>query len=118
MVFKSIFGKGEDVDDEDQFVEVETTATGERPLVTVRIEELTDFKDVEVVQKIVRSGSIVFLKIKTLRDKNLGELKRSVQKLQKGSMAMNGDIVGVDDNFLVICPQGARVFRGDAVQQQ
>ena len=24
---------------------------------------------------------------------------------------MNGDIVGVDDNFLVLCPQFARVFR-------
>jgi SepF-like predicted cell division protein (DUF552 family) len=115
VVFKSIFGKGEENDIEEDFLELEPAAhDGDRSLVTVRIEELEDFKDVEVVQKLVRNGNIVFLKIKSLRDKNLGELKRSVQKLQKGAMAMNGDIVGIDDNFLVICPQGARVFRGEA----
>ena len=116
MVFKTIFGKDEDFEGED-FVELNHEHSEEKSMVTVRIEELEDFKDVDVVQKLVRNGNIVFLKIKGMRDKNLGELKRSVQKLQKSASAMNGDIVGVDDNFLVLCPQGARVFRGEIVAE-
>ena len=118
MVFKSIFGKEEDDFERDDFIELDTEGDKKSSLITVRIEELDDFRDVDVVQKLVRNGNIVFLKIKSLRDKNIGELKRAVQKLQKGSMAMNGDIVGVDDNFLVLCPNGAKVYRGSAVEKK
>ena len=117
MVFKSIFGKDEDFDTADDFIEVEGVPSEDRAMITVRIEDLEDFRDVDTVQKLVRHGHIVFLKIKGLREKNLGELKRAVQKLKKSAMAMNGDIVGVDDNFLVLCPQGAKVFRGEVVQK-
>ena len=100
---------------EDNFVEVDHSAAERKLRINVRIEDLEDYRDVEVVQRLVREGNIVFLKIKTLREKNIGELKRAVQKLRKGSIAMGGDIVGVDDNFLVLCPQFARVFRQEAV---
>lgn len=118
MVFKTIFGKDEDDIETDDFVELGTDSEDKGSLVTVRIEELDDFRDVDPVLKLVRHGNIVFLKIKSLRDKNLGELKRAVQKIQKSSMAMNGDIVGVDDNFLVLCPQGAKVFRGEVENKE
>ncbi len=95
----------------DEFIELDHTSSGEKQRVKVRIEDLEDYRDVEAVQRLVREGNIVFLKIKELREKNLGELKRAVQKLRKGSIAMGGDIVGVDDNFLVLCPQFARVYR-------
>jgi len=96
---------------EDNFIEVDQIDSDSKLRINVRIEDLEDYRDVETVQKLVRDGNIVFLKIKTLREKNIGELKRAVQKLRKGSIAMGGDIVGVDDNFLVLCPQFARVFR-------
>ncbi|MBD3155734.1 MAG: DUF552 domain-containing protein [Candidatus Aenigmarchaeota archaeon] len=96
---------------EEQFIELDHSSTDNKQRVRVRIEDLEDYRDVEAVQRLVREGNIVFLKIKALREKNLGELKRAVQKLRKGSIAMGGDIVGVDDNFLVICPQFARVYR-------
>jgi SepF-like predicted cell division protein (DUF552 family) len=117
VVFKTIFGKDESLGREEDFVELDHSDTEKRATTIVRIEELEDFKDVDVIQKLVRNGNIVFLKIKAMRDKNLGELKRSVQKLQKSAMAMDGDIVGVDDNFLVLCPQNARVFRGEVVAE-
>jgi len=95
----------------EDFIEFDHTAGETKQRVNVRIEDLEDYRDVETVQRLVREGNIVFLKIKSLREKNLGELKRAVQKLRKSSIAMNGDIVGVDDNFLVLCPQFARVYR-------
>lgn len=96
---------------EEQFIELDHSSGDNKQRIKVRIEDLEDYRDVEAVQRLVREGNIVFLKIKALREKNLGELKRAVQKLRKGSIAMGGDIVGVDDNFLVICPQFARVYR-------
>ncbi|MBL7169947.1 MAG: cell division protein SepF [Candidatus Aenigmarchaeota archaeon] len=111
-----LFKKEEELESlEGNFVEVDHSAAERKLRINVRIEDLEDYRDVEVVQKLVREGNIVFLKIKTLREKNIGELKRAVQKLRKSSIAMGGDIVGVDDNFLILCPQFARVFRQEPV---
>lgn len=111
MVF-GLFGKREaEAEAEENFVEVDQSSGEVKQKVSVRIEDLEDYRDVDAVQKIVRDGNIVFLKIKALREKNLGELKRAIQKLKKGAVAMGGDIVGVDDNFLVLCPTFARVYR-------
>ncbi len=111
MVFGLFKREEQPEESEENFMEVDQTAGESRQKVSVRIEDLEDYRDIDTVQKLVRDGNIVFLKIKTLREKNLGELKRAVQKLSKGSVAMGGDIVGVDDNFLVLCPTFARVFR-------
>lgn len=111
MVFGLFGKKQEEETSEDSFVEVDQTAVDQRQKVNIRIEDLQDYRDVDAVQKVVRDGNIVFLKIKTLREKNLGELKRAIQKLRKGAIAMGGDIVGVDDNFLVLTPSFAKVAR-------
>ena len=113
-----LFKKDEELNEKgEDFVELDQIASEAKQRINVRIEDLEDYRDVETVQRLVRDGSIVFLKIKTLREKNLGELKRAVQKLRKGSIAMGGDIVGVDDNFLVLCPAEARVFREGPEEQ-
>ncbi len=109
MPFRGLFGREED---EEEFVEIEKTADDSKK-VQVMIESLEDYRDVERVQKLLREGNIVFLKIKPLKDKDLGELKRSVQRLKKTCTAMNGDIVGVDEHFLVLTPPSASVYRGE-----
>jgi len=111
MMVLGLFKKNEEPENlEDNFVEIDhTSESGQK--INVRIEELEEYRDVDFVQKLVREGNIVFLKIRSLREKNIGELKRAIQKLKKGAVAMNGDIVGVDDNFLVLTPQFARVYR-------
>ncbi len=110
MVFESIFGKEPEEETEEQFIEIDMSRE-EKKKVNIRIENLENYRDVDLVQRLLREGNIVFLKIRSLREKNLGELKRAVAKLRKSSMAMGGDIVGVDDNFLVLCPPFAKVFR-------
>jgi len=52
--------------------------------------------------------------IKDLRKKDINELKRAVERLKKTCTAMNGDIVGVDEDFLIITPQFAKIYRGKA----
>lgn len=94
------------------WVELDTAAFREDFSVNVRVETLKDFADTNRIQGLVRDGNIVFLKIKGLRQRDLGELKRSVEKLKKTCTAMSGDIVGVDEDFLVLTPDYAKIFRG------
>jgi SepF-like predicted cell division protein (DUF552 family) len=80
--------------------------------VGVRIETLADYNDTDRIQQMVREGNVVFLRIRDLRAKDIAELKRAVDKLRKTCTAMNGDMVGVDEDFLVITPQYAQIYRG------
>jgi SepF-like predicted cell division protein (DUF552 family) len=112
MVFESIFGKKEPKEEAEEFIEIESEE-GERRKINIRIENLEDYRDVERVQKFLREGDIIFLRIKRLRERDIGELKRSVERLRRTSVAMNGDIIGVDEDFLILTPSYAKIFRGE-----
>jgi len=103
--------KGEEEPGE-EFVEVGPTEEGGK--ISVRVERLRDYVDIERIQGLVREGNVIFLKIKDLREKDMSELKRAVEKLKKTCTAMNGDMVGIDEDFLVITPQFAKIYRGKA----
>lgn len=92
------------------FVEVNPLA--EEGRINVRVDSLKGFNDVERVQQMVREGNVVFLKIKELWSRDKNELKRSVERLKKTVSASNGDIVAVSDDFLVVTPSFARIYRG------
>ncbi|MFH1978141.1 MAG: cell division protein SepF [Candidatus Aenigmatarchaeota archaeon] len=97
----------------DNYVEVNVMDAGEKKTgkISIRLEKLNEFGDTERVLKIVRDGSIVFLKIKGLKEKDMGELKRAVEKIKKTVLANNGDIAGVENDWLIISPQFAAVER-------
>ncbi len=114
MVLEKIFGKREVTDDigTAEYIEVDSGASEQPGKVPIRVESLVDFNDTERIQKYLREGSIVLLKIGSLRSKDLGELKRSVEKLRRTCSAISGDIAGVEDNLLILTPQFAKVHRG------
>jgi SepF-like predicted cell division protein (DUF552 family) len=95
----------------EEFLEVETGFEEESKL-NVRIDSLKSYSDVDRVLQFLREGSVVFLRIKDLRSKDINELKKSVEKIKKTCAAMDGDIVGVEEDFLVITPKFARIYRG------
>lgn len=98
--------------EEEEFVEVE--GFEEEGKVNVKIDSLNNYSDADRIQQLLREGNVVFLKIKDLRTKDISELKRAVEKLKKTCAAMDGDLVGVDEDFLVLTPKFARVYRGKA----
>jgi len=95
---------------EESYIEVDES-TSDKSTINIKIEKLRNFSDTERVQNQVRDGNVVFLNIKDLRQKDINELKRSVERLKKTTAANNGDIVGVDEDFLILTPKFARVFR-------
>ncbi|MEM5773307.1 MAG: cell division protein SepF [Candidatus Aenigmatarchaeota archaeon] len=104
---EKISKKGE----EEGFVEVETGFEEENKI-NVKIDSLKSYADVERILQFLREGNIIFLRIKDLRTKDINELKKAVEKLKKTCAAMDGDLVGVEEDFLVITPKFARVYRG------
>ncbi len=93
-------------------VELDETFFKEEMNMNVVVENLHTFADTERVLSQIRNGKIVFLRIKELRMNDINELKRAVERLKKTINASDGDIVGVEEDVLIVCPSNARVFRG------
>jgi SepF-like predicted cell division protein (DUF552 family) len=51
------------------------------------------------------------INIKPLKDKDIVELKRAINKLKKTCDAIEGDIAGVSENMLVVTPSFAHIYR-------
>ena len=79
--------------------------------VSIVVEKLSEFSDTKRVLKQVREGHIIFLRIKGLKDKDIGELKRAVERLKKTVMASNGEIIGIEQDWLILTPEHAAVQR-------
>ena len=98
----------------EEFIEIDTSILKKEHKISVRIDNLKNFSDTDKIQQLLRGGDIIFLRIKDLREEDVSELKRAVDKLKKTCTAMDGDIVGVDEDYLIITPNFAKVFRGKA----
>lgn len=93
--------------------EVDESLTKEEPrTVNVAVENLKTISDADRIQGMLREGKVVFLRIKDMRTKDITELKRTVERLKKTVVASDGDIVGIEEDVLVLCPPNVRVHRG------
>ena len=115
---KERLGFGAPVDDysheyEDDFVEIDTTKDiGNRSKIVVRSFVLTEFADVKEALDSLREGyTIALINIKPLRDKDMIELKRAIDKIKKTCDALEGDIAGMSENFIVVTPSFAHIYR-------
>jgi SepF-like predicted cell division protein (DUF552 family) len=97
---------------EDDMMEVpeDVDATSKKS-VTVRIETLTDFVDVDRVARLAKDGNIVFLRARDLQRKDLGEFQNCVAKLKKVSNQYGFDLVGTEDGYLLVTPPFAKIQR-------
>ena len=110
--------KGEDDYDvpneiEESYVELssEPNEAGKSKII-VRPFVLDDFSDVKDILDVLREGyTIVLINIKPLRDKDLVELKRAINKLKKTCDANEGDIAGFGEDWIAITPSFARIYR-------
>lgn len=100
-------------DVEEEYVELDTTRQdGNKQKVTVRPYAITDFADVKGILDALRDGNtIALVNIKPLKDKDLVELKRAINKLKKTCDAVEGDIAGFGDDYLVVTPAFAQIYR-------
>ena len=73
---------------------------------------IQDFADIKEPLDALRDGNIIgLLNIAPLREKDIHELKRSLNKIKKTCQALDGDIAGFGEDWVVITPSFARIFR-------
>lgn len=80
--------------------------------VLVRPFILEDFEDIKPVIDSLREGyTIALVNIRPLRDRDLVELKRAINKLKKTCDAVEGDIAGFGDDWIAAVPSFAGIHR-------
>lgn len=78
-----------------------------------------EFRDMQLPLNDLREGyTVALINVKLLKDKDVSELKRAVSTLKKTCNAINGDIAGFGDDWLVATPGFAQVFRPKVEEEQ
>ena len=97
----------------EDYVEIDTDVnTGPKAKIIVRPFVIEDFADVKPTLDALREGkTIALINIKPLKDKDIIELKRAINKLKKTCDAIDGDIAGFGDDWIVVTPSFAQVYR-------
>ena len=112
---KLFSGKQTSDDFSDDYVEITpSTMTKEgKARVVVRPFIIEDFADIKPALDSLREGyTVALINIKPLKDKDLVELKRAVNKLKKTCEAIEGDIAGFGEDWIVVTPNFAQIYRG------
>jgi SepF-like predicted cell division protein (DUF552 family) len=114
MPIKDIMDKFRSSDD---YVELEQTEEEVKkgPL-TVEVEHLDNYTDSDRIQRKLREGTVLLIKMTELKQRDGEELKRAVERIKKTCLAINGDIAGLGENWLLATPPAAKIHREPAEQ--
>jgi len=102
-------------ENQEDYVELNTDMEVEpSSKIIVRPFNLEDFSDVKPILDALREGyTIALVNIKPLKEKDLVELKRAINKMKKTCDAIEGDIAGFGDDFLIVAPSFATIYRAN-----
>ena len=97
----------------DDYVEIDTTLSKDKKAkISVRPFIVQDFADIKPALDSLREGmTIALVNIKQLKERDIVELKRAVNKLKKTCDAIDGDIAGFGEDWIVVTPSFAEVHR-------
>ena len=74
---------------------------------------IEEFEHIKPILDALREGhTVALVNIKPLKDKDLVELKRAINKLKKTCDAIEGDIAGFGENWIAAVPNFADIYRG------
>ena len=96
------------------YVEIppEGVAVAEKTKLTVRPFVIEEFGDIKPILDALREGyTISLVNIKPLKEKDLVELKRAINKLKKTVDTVEGDIAGFGDDWIALTPSFAKIYR-------
>jgi len=105
--------------EEEGYVELGTDAVAEtQSKITVRPFVIEDFESIKPILDSLREGhTIALINIKPLKDRDLVELKRAINKIKKTCDAVEGDIAGFGDNWIAAVPSFAHIHRNKSKEE-
>lgn len=97
---------------EEGYVELDSEVEEIKSKIVVKPFVIKDFEDVKDILDTLREGhTITLINIKPLKDKDLVELKRAINKLKKTCDAIEGEIAGFGEDWIVVTPSFATIYR-------
>jgi len=96
---------------EDEYIELDAEPIEQRKKVSIVVENLNNLLDADRIQRKLREGYIVLIKIKDLRERDMETLKSAINRIKKTCVAIGGDIAGVSEDWVVATPSFAMVVR-------
>ena len=87
--------------------------------IQIRYFVMNSFENVKDVLEFLRDGtSICIIKIRTLKEKDINELKRAIAKIKKVVEVMEGDVVGMDEDYLIASPSFVKFSKSTPEKMQ
>lgn len=107
-----------DIGEEEEYVEIDTEkAEDATSKIIVRPFTINNFDDIKPILDSLREGStIAIINIKPLKDKDIVELKRAINKLKKTCDAIEGEIAGFGEDYIVATPAFASIHKSHEVK--
>jgi len=98
---------------EEGYIEINAEEIKEvEPKLYVKVYFPRDFAEIRYILDDLREGYyICFINITHLRNKNKEALKHAIEKIKRTVDAINGDIVMVDEDWLIATPSIVRIYR-------
>ena len=109
--------KEEEEGGDEGYVELDTETEMPKSKVLVRPFILNDFENIKEILECIREGhTIALVNMKPLKNKDITELKRAINKLKKTTDAVEGEIAGFGEDYLVITPSFATIYKSKATK--
>ncbi|MBI4439399.1 cell division protein SepF [Candidatus Woesearchaeota archaeon] len=106
--------------EEEGYLELGTESPADsKSKIVVRPFIIENFENIKPILDALRAGdTIALVNIKPLKDKDLIELKRAINKLKKTCDAIDGDIAGFGEDWVAAVPSFAHIQRsGKSVKE-
>ena len=109
----------DDYGTQEEYIEVDTgKEASKKSKIVVKPFVIEDFTDVKDTLDALREGyTIALVNIKPLKDKDIIELKRAINKIKKTCDAIEGDIAGFGEDWIVVTPSFAQVYRSTHTEE-
>ena len=105
--------------EEEGYLELGSEDGSREAKIVVRPFMLHDFESIKPILESLREGhTIALVNIKPLKDKDLVELKRAINKLKKTCDAIEGDIAGFGEDWIAAVPKFAKIHRAKKEEQE
>lgn len=113
---KKLFGKEEG----DEYVEIDLSShEPSETKIIVKPFVLRQFDDINEILNAIREGyTIAVIDIKTLKSKDIIELKRAIAKIKKTVDAIEGSIAGFGENIIIVTPKFAQIHKTPAPKKE
>ncbi|MDI6806821.1 MAG: cell division protein SepF [Candidatus Aenigmarchaeota archaeon] len=99
--------KKEEVEIEKEIEEIPEVV--QKAKLQVRIENLTGIADVDRIARFIKDGDVLFLKVKELRRRDLGQFQNTLQKMKRLSVQFGWNIAATEEGYVIATPSNIKI---------